>query len=83
MKLNDINIRDPYILNYNGAYYMYGTRDTQWTSGATVHDFGFDVYVSSDLEEWTGPKSVSSGDLISGCDHPGRCQPSRIPGRCG
>lgn len=58
MKLNDINIRDPYILNYNGAYYMYGTRDTQWTSGATVHDFGFDVYVSSDLEEWTGPKSV-------------------------
>ena len=24
---------------------------------------------------------VSSGALISGCDPPGRCQPSRIPGR--
>ena len=23
---------------------------------------------------------VSSGELISGCDPPGRCQPSRIPG---
>ena len=26
---------------------------------------------------------VSSGGLISGCDPPGRCQPSRIPGRLG
>ena len=26
---------------------------------------------------------VSSGELISGCDTPGRCQPSRIPGRRG
>ena len=26
---------------------------------------------------------VSSGELISGCDSPGRCQPSRIPERCG
>ena len=26
---------------------------------------------------------VSSGELISGCDPPGRCQPSRIPGRFG
>ena len=25
----------------------------------------------------------SSGELISGCDPPGRCQPSRIPGRRG
>ena len=24
---------------------------------------------------------VSSGELISGCNHPGRLQPSRIPGR--
>ena len=28
-------------------------------------------------------RRVSSGELISGCDTPGRCQPSRIPGRCG
>ena len=26
---------------------------------------------------------VSSGELISGCDPPGGCQPSRIPGRLG
>ena len=26
---------------------------------------------------------VSPGELISGCDPPGRCQPSRIPGRLG
>ena len=26
---------------------------------------------------------VSSGELISGCDSPGRCQPSRVPGRLG
>ena len=27
------------------------------------------------------PGCVSSGELISGCNPPGRCQPSRIPGR--
>ena len=31
----------------------------------------------------SGVPCVSSGELISGCDPPGRCQPSRIPGRCG
>ena len=31
----------------------------------------------------SGVLCVSSGDLISGCDPPGRCQLSRIPGRCG
>ena len=28
---------------------------------------------------FTGMPCVSSGELISGCDPPGRCQPSRIP----
>ena len=28
-----------------------------------------------------GVPCVSSGELISGCDTPGRCEPSRIPGR--
>ena len=32
---------------------------------------------------FSGVASVSSGELISGCDPPGRCQPSRIPGRLG
>ena len=31
----------------------------------------------------SGVLCVSSGELISGCDPPGRCQPSRIPGKLG
>ena len=31
----------------------------------------------------SGILCVSSGELISGCDPPGRCPPSRIPGRLG
>ena len=31
----------------------------------------------------SGVLGVSSGELTSGCDPPGRCQPSRIPGRLG
>ena len=31
----------------------------------------------------SGVPCVSSGELISGCDIPGRCQPFRIPGRRG
>ena len=31
----------------------------------------------------SGVPCVSSGELISGCDPPGRCQPSRTPGRLG
>ena len=31
----------------------------------------------------SGVPCVSSGELISGCDPPRRCQPSRIPGRLG
>ena len=44
--------------------------------------------VPSCLVSWVHSKSavsgvpcVTSGGLISGCDPPGRCQPSRIPGR--
>ena len=35
--------------------------------------------VSAPFQVWC----VSSGELISGREPPGRCQPSRIPGRCG
>ena len=31
----------------------------------------------------SGVPRVSSGELISGCDPPGGCELSRIPGRCG
>ena len=50
LKTNQINIRDPFVLPYNGKYYMYGTR---------VGDVnGFDVYVSEDLEKWSIGKTV-------------------------
>ena len=54
MLLQDIHIRDPYILPEGHTYYLYGTRgqDT-WGEGR-----GFDVYVSSDLTEWQGPVEI-------------------------
>ncbi len=52
MKNNEINIRDPFVLNENGTFYMYGTRAKDF--GCKVG--GFDVYVSEDLENWSEPK---------------------------
>ncbi len=51
MKENQINIRDPFILNENGTFYMYGTRAANF--GYDVG--GVDVYVSTDLENWSSP----------------------------
>lgn len=49
MKFCDIHIRDPFILPYNGKYYLYGTRGkTAWTAAT-----GLDVYYSDDLENWS------------------------------
>lgn len=59
MKSDEINIRDPFILPDNGKYYMYGTRGSNcWVSDGTAENLGFDVYVSSDLENWSEPISV-------------------------
>lgn len=54
MKLNEIHIRDPYILLDNGKYFMYGTRG----KGCWGKDTGLDVYVSDDLDEWSDPIEV-------------------------
>ncbi|MBR4726302.1 MAG: family 43 glycosylhydrolase [Clostridia bacterium] len=51
MKKSEINIRDPFILKENGVYYLYGTRGANF--GVKVN--GFDVYTSTDLEEWSAP----------------------------
>ncbi|MBE6770791.1 MAG: glycoside hydrolase [Ruminococcaceae bacterium] len=49
MQFKDINIRDPFIMPYDGKYYLYGTRgETAWTSAK-----GLDVYVSDDLKVWS------------------------------
>ena len=51
MKNSDINIRDPFVLQWEGKYYLYGTRGADtWGVGT-----GFDVYVGDDLENWSDP----------------------------
>ena len=57
MKLSDFRIRDPYILLSEGKYYMYGTTRID-DEHSSPEKYGFDVYVSDDLEEWEGPISV-------------------------
>lgn len=54
MKTNQIRIRDPFILpvKNENMYYLYGTTDSNVWKGAGT---GFDVYRSSDLENWQGP----------------------------
>ncbi len=51
MKTSEINIRDPFIVHENGKYYLYGTRAANFGRKTA----GFDVYVSSDLENWSNP----------------------------
>ncbi len=52
MKLDEIYIRDPFILNDNGKYYLYGTRGEEYVGKYT----GLDVFMSDDLENWSKPK---------------------------
>jgi len=63
MKLTEINIRDPFVLTYQGKYYMYGSRvnlTAEYTTGWGDQS-GFDVYISEDLEDWSEPKCVFEG----------------------
>lgn len=54
MVIEEINIRDPFVLPFNGKYYMYGTRaESCWSVGD-----GFDVYISDNLSQWEGPIEV-------------------------
>lgn len=52
MKTGDINIRDPFVLHEGDTYYLYGTRAVDFGKKTG----GFDVYTSTDLENWSGPK---------------------------
>ncbi len=59
MRLNEINIRDPFVLPFEGIYYMYGSRvGKPYPGAAWGKQTGFDVYISNDLENWSGPQSV-------------------------
>lgn len=53
-RLLDIHMRDPFVLTDKNEkkYYLYGTLGENVWEGPAI---GFDVYVSSDLQEWTGP----------------------------
>lgn len=58
MQLTDINIRDPFVLVHGGKYYLYGTRGATCWGPAD----GFDVYVSEDMREWSGPHEIFHND---------------------
>lgn len=58
MKFSDINIRDPFILEHGGKYYLYGTRAIHTWTQEIKDGYGFDVYESTDLENWDGPFSI-------------------------
>ena len=68
-------------LRWPGAWQVYCPR---WT-GCLNHLPGHDHLVSWVYCESTvsSVPCVSSEELISGCNPPGRCQPSRMPWRCG
>lgn len=58
MKTNEIHVRDPFVLPWEGKYYLYGTRGpTCWGLAD-----GFDVYVGKDLENWEGPIEIFHND---------------------
>lgn len=49
---SELRIRDPFIVEYNDRYLLFGTTDPSPWNGPGV---GFDRYESDDLENWTGP----------------------------
>ena len=56
--LEDIHIRDPYILadKQNGIYYLYRSSSVTNEKGITLG--GVEVFESKDLKKWQGPKRV-------------------------
>lgn len=54
MNCEKVNIRDPFILPYEGVYYLYGTRSATCWGPAD----GFDCYTSADLVNWDGPFEI-------------------------
>ena len=61
MKNSEINIRDPYVLVKDGKYYLYGTRAKDFG----ISTGGFDVYVGTDLENWSDPIQVFDSEKFN------------------
>ncbi len=53
MKLCEIHLRDPFVLAFDGVYYLYGTRRGETTKKIPWQ--GLDVYTSVDLVNWSEP----------------------------
>lgn len=62
LKTAEIHIRDPFVLTDEGKYYMYGTRGAGCWGDDPGIVYGFDVYVSEDLENWSDPICVFEPD---------------------
>lgn len=60
-----IDIRDTYILPYEGKYYMYGTTGRDAFTGS---EKGFQCYVGTDLHNWDGPYPIFPNDGRSWAD---------------
>ena len=61
ISIDNIRIRDPFVLTDKeaGKYYMYAQMDNRLGGrGDDTKPKGVEVYVSSDLENWTQPKTV-------------------------
>ncbi len=58
MRFEDINVRDPFVLVEGGKYYLYGTRAVHTWTQEIKDGYGFDVYESYDMVEWSEPKSI-------------------------
>jgi xylan 1,4-beta-xylosidase len=51
-----VNIADPFVLHYEGRYYLYGTDDKKPNAGIPV-------LVSDDMVNWSGPAGKAEGKL--------------------
>lgn len=55
MKLHSIHIRDPFILEHNGMYYLYGTPG-RFACNRKIDRL--EAFASQDLENWEGPLEI-------------------------
>ena len=51
-----VNIADPFVLSFDGKYYLYGTDDKKPNAGIPV-------LVSDDMINWSGPAGKAEGNL--------------------
>jgi hypothetical protein len=56
LKLEDIRVRDPFILAEDGTYYLYAQGGNRARKDSA--DLGIEVYRSRDLVHWSEPKQV-------------------------